>query len=130
MSRFLREVPVQLLSSGRTVERDSFEMPKQEAYFQAKQAFQTKPFQAGGYQNKVLQSGIFDKPKPVKSFGVKAGGGLDYEVGDRVRSAKYGEGIVTGIVEGGRDYEITVAYDSGQVRKAFARFAQLQKIEE
>ena len=130
MSRFLREVPVQLLSSGRTVERDSFEMPKQEAYFQAKQAFQTKPFQAGGYQNKALQSGIFDKPKPVKSFGVKAGGGLDYEVGDRVRSAKYGEGIVTGIVEGGRDYEITVAYDSGQVRKAFARFAQLQKIEE
>ena len=130
MSRFLREVPVQLLSSGRTVERDSFEMPKQEAYFQAKQAFQTKPFQAGGYQNKALQSGIFDKPKPVKSFGVKAGEGLDYEVGDRVRSAKYGEGIVTGIVEGGRDYEITVAYDSGQVRKAFARFAQLQKIEE
>ena len=130
MSRFLREVPVQLLSSGRTVERDSFEMPKQEAYFQAKQAFQTKPFQAGGYQNKALQSGIFDKPKPVKSFGVKAGGGLDYEVGDRVRSAKYGEGIVTGIGEGGRDYEITVAYDSGQVRKAFARFAQLQKIEE
>ena len=64
MSRFLREVPVQLLSSGRTVERDSFEMPKQEAYFQAKQAFQTKPFQAGGYQNKALQSGIFDKPKP------------------------------------------------------------------
>ncbi|MBQ8559846.1 MAG: DNA helicase PcrA [Tyzzerella sp.] len=138
MSRFLREVPVQLLSSGRTVERDSFEMPKQEAYFRAKQAFQTKPFQAGGYQtggyqvggyqNKALQSGIFDKPKPVKSFGVKAGGGLDYEVGDRVRSMKYGEGLVTGITEGGRDYEITVAFDSGNVRKMFAQFAQLQKI--
>jgi len=120
MSRFLREVPVGLLSSGPTVEKDDFAVPKQEAYFKAKQAFQAKPFQ--------MTSDIFDKPKPVKSFGVNAGATLDYEVGDRVRSMKYGEGLVTAITEGGRDYEITVEFDSGNVRKMFAKFAQLQKI--
>ncbi len=115
MSRFLREVPVHLLTSAQALEREMPAPPKNQAYFQARQTFQTKPFH-------------FEKPNPPKSFGVNAGASVDYEVGDRVRSARYGEGLVTAIVEGGRDYEITVEYDSGQVRKMFAKFAGLQKI--
>ncbi len=122
MSRFLREVPVHLLTSGQAIEREMTLSPeKARAYsqavqnYQARQTFQTKPFH-------------FEKPNPPKSFGVNAGASIDYEVGDRVRSARYGEGLVTAIVEGGRDYEITVEYDSGQVRKMFAKFAGLQKI--
>ena len=120
VSRFLREVPVGLLDSGRVSEQVRFTPPMQEAYRKAQQAFEAKPFQ--------MTADIFDKPKPAKSFGVNASATLDYEVGDRVRSLKYGEGLVTAITEGGRDYEITVEFDSGSVRKMFAKFAQLQKV--
>ena len=53
---------------------------------------------------------------------------LDYGKGDRVRHMKFGEGLVTGIVEGGRDYEVTVQFDTAGVKKMFAGFAKLQKI--
>ena len=64
----------------------------------------------------------------MKSFGVKQGGSLDYEVGDQVRHMKFGVGIVTGIVEGGRDYEVTVNFEQAGVKKMFASFAKLQKV--
>ena len=35
---------------------------------------------------------------------------------------------VTGIVEGGRDYEVTVEFDNAGPKKMFATFAKLQKI--
>ena len=41
---------------------------------------------------------------------------------------KFGEGLVTGIVAGGRDYEVTVSFDNVGVKKMFASFAKLQKI--
>lgn len=40
---------------------------------------------------------------------------------------KFGEGLVTGITEGGRDYEVTVQFDTAGVKKMFATFAKLQK---
>lgn len=58
-------------------------------------------------------------PKDVK---------LEYGVGDRVRHIKFGAGEVTNIVEGGRDYEVTVNFDSFGVKKMFAAFAKLTKI--
>ncbi len=41
---------------------------------------------------------------------------------------KFGEGTVTQIVEGGRDYEVTVDFDTAGTRKMFAIFAKLKKI--
>ena len=115
MSRFLKEVPMHLLKTGGNmyVDKSSFAVPKQEYYTKAKQAFRSKPF---------------DSTNAAKSFGVKTGTTLDYEVGDRVRHMKFGEGLVTGIVEGGRDYEVTVAFDNAGMKKMFATFAKLQKI--
>lgn len=49
-------------------------------------------------------------------------------VGDRVRHIKFGEGTVLSIVEGGRDYEVTVNFDGPGTKKMFAAFAKLQKI--
>ena len=118
MSRFLREVPVYLLTSGSPAGKEHIEAPKQETFFQAKQAFQAKPFQTNTYAT----------AKPTKSFGVKQGETLDYEVGDQVRHMKFGEGIVTSIVEGGRDYEVTVSFKNAGVKKMFASFAKLQKV--
>ena len=56
------------------------------------------------------------------------GEGLAYDVGDRVSHKKFGEGLVTEITEGGRDYEVTVQFDQAGVKKMFASFAKLEKV--
>lgn len=113
MSRFMKEIPVEFLSSGEIFEKMKKAEPlKQTAYQQAKQSFHSKPF--------VM--------KPVQQFKVTGGKGPGYDVGDRVRHVKFGEGLVTAITEGGRDYEVTVDFDSAGTKKMFAAFAKLQKI--
>ena len=74
-----------------------------------KMAFQTKAYQP-------------------KNFKVTKAAALDYKVGDTVRHVKFGTGIVKSIVEGGRDYEVTVDFDRFGVKKMFASFARLKKI--
>ena len=119
MSRFLKEIPMELLSTGAVFTKDKEEPEvKVSAYMQAKQAFKAKPF---GGSAPYSQS-------PAKSFGKPSGKGLDYKTGDRVRHIKFGEGTVTAIIEGGRDYEVTVAFDTAGPKKMFAAFAKLEKI--
>ena len=113
MSRFLKEVPVYLLSSGNVVMKEETDIPKQNAYMQAVQSFHAK---------------AFETPKPIRQFGNAGGSSSSYDVGDRVRHVKFGEGLVTAIVAGGRDYEVTVQFDNAGVKKMFAAFAKLQKI--
>lgn len=112
MSRFLKEVPMHLLSTGNKFRKEEIEIPKSTAYMQAKQSFHAKAFQT---------------PKPVQQFG-KVNGGPGYDVGDRVKHIKFGEGLVIGMTAGGRDYEVTVQFDNVGVKKMFATFAKLQKI--
>ena len=113
MSRFLKEVPLYLLSDGNVTRKEEVEIPKQTAYMQAKQSFHAKAFQT---------------PKPVQQFGKTIGNGPGYDVGDRVKHMKFGEGLVTAMNAGGRDYEVTVQFDEFGVKKMFATFAKLQKI--
>ena len=122
MSRFLKEVPLELISTGNKfsgngkslTDHADYEEPERKTDYQiARQAFKTKAFAA-------VQQG--------KSFGKPAGGKLEYGVGDRVRHIKFGEGTVLSIVEGGRDYEVTVNFDGPGTKKMFAAFAKLQKI--
>ena len=49
-------------------------------------------------------------------------------VGDRVSHQKFGEGEVLSINDGGRDFEVTVRFEGGNVRKMFASFAKLTKV--
>ena len=113
LSRFLKEIPLDLLDTGSIVEKNTVEMPKQTAYAQAKQTFRTKAFTTA---------------KPIKQFGTVSGEGPGYDVGDRVKHMKFGEGSVTAMTAGGRDYEVTVQFDEVGVKKMFATFAKLQKI--
>ena len=53
---------------------------------------------------------------------------LDYAEGDRVRHTRFGAGTVLKIVDGGRDFEVTVDFDGHGVKKMFAGFAKLQKL--
>ncbi len=115
VSRFMREIPMELLENGRrssNMFEEKREIPRQNAYTQAKQAFQTKAFAAAA----------------PKQFAVSKEKGLDYGVGDRVRHMKFGEGTVTQITEGGRDFEVTVEFDTAGVKKMFAGFARLVKL--
>ena len=117
MSRFLKEIPMELLSTGQVFEKivakEKREEPAKSPYMQAKQAFKTKAFASA---------------RPARQFGNAGGKGLDYGVGDRVRHMKFGDGTVTAVVEGGRDYEVTVDFDGPGTKKMFAAFAKLQKI--
>lgn len=45
-----------------------------------------------------------------------------------MKHIKFGEGTVTAITEGGRDYEVTVDFDGPGTKKMFAAFARLQKV--
>lgn len=113
MSRFLKEIPVYLFDIKGNVNKEDTSYPKQNAYVHAKNTFKTK---------------AFSTPKPVQNFGTQKGDGPGYDVGDRVRHMKFGDGLVLSMVSGGRDYEVTVDFDTVGVKKMFAGFAKLQKI--
>ena len=116
-SRFLKEIPESLIGtvSGTLRERPQMEIARNQTYAKAKAAFHSQAF------------GI---KRPVQQFKVASGEGPGYDVGDRVRHMKFGEGLVTAITEAGRDYEVTVEFDRFGVKKMFAAFAKLQKIDE
>ncbi len=115
-SRFLREIPEELLGGHKELhkEKPQIEIARNQTYAKAKAAFHSQAF------------GI---KKPVQQFKVTSGEGPGYDVGDRVRHMKFGEGLVTAITEGGRDYEVTVEFDTVGVKKMFAAFARLKKVE-
>ena len=64
----------------------------------------------------------------TKGLSAAAGTRPDYGIGDRVRHIKFGDGTVTELKEGARDYEVTVDFDEGGTRRMFAAFAKLKKL--
>ena len=68
------------------------------------------------------------KPYNLSDFKVKPVGELDYQVGDRVKHIKFGEGTVQEITKGGRDFEVAVEFDRVGRKKMFASFAKLKKV--
>lgn len=51
----------------------------------------------------------------------------DYDIGDRVKHVKYGEGTVTDLEPGPRDYKVTVDFDEAGQKIMYAAFAKLVK---
>lgn len=52
----------------------------------------------------------------------------DYEVGDRIRHVKYGEGIVTALQKEPRDYKVTVQFEQAGQKIMYASFAKLKRV--
>lgn len=113
VSRFVREIPRELVDLGHTIQEKK---PKAEDLIPTPTKYSK--------MKEILQSRNY-KPREFK---VTKSGSLDCEVGDTVRHIKFGVGIVKEIVEGGRDYEVTVEFDKVGVKKMFASFAKLKKI--
>lgn len=140
VSRFVREIPPELLS-GKIYEPKTKEEPIEQSTFQkARKAFRTVPSYGGSGYGKEVGEGygstfrsskatkpVYTKVENQRDFG-SAGGALSYQVGDRVRHIKFGDGEVMAIVSGGRDYEVTVDFDKAGTKKMFASFAKLKKI--
>ena len=116
VSRFIEDIPKEVLAENETANvqpKEKKERPETKAhaaYRQMRETFKTK---------------AFAQPQVE----AKKEGGLSYNVGDRVRHIKFGVGSVTDIREGGRDYEVTVDFDRVGVKKMFASFAKLTKVE-
>lgn len=118
VSRFVSEIPMELLSgtvaTGKSIPRQVQEQKTSPFAGSAKQILRSKP---------VVQV-------PIKAFSTDATErmSLSYVEGDRVRHMKFGEGTVTQIVAGGRDFEVTVDFDRFGTKKMFASFAKLKKV--
>lgn len=156
VSRFVKEIPPELMA-GEIYEASSYEEPVEKSTYQkAYGAFRRVP-DYGSSQSMGTRwidgygSAYADTPegRSVSSFGGKkknepvytpvrnqrqfgqakeSQGALGYQVGDRVRHFKFGDGVVTSIVSGGRDYEVTVDFDKAGTKKMFAAFAKLKKL--
>lgn len=151
VSRFVKEIPKHLLG-GEIYEPKTAEVPVLDNDYQrARKAFRTSATSYSSYgQSAYAKSGEteYDQRYKGSSFGsskskiptytpvsnqrsfvsANTKAELDYGVGDRVRHIKFGDGEVVAVIEGGRDYEVTVDFDKAGTKKMFASFAKLKKI--
>ena len=116
VSRFVKEIPRELLAG--TIQKEKMpDIPKPS--MMAKNAFSAKPMalrRTGVPEARNFGNSTMKKP-------------LDYAVGDTVSHLKFGTGVVKQIIDGGRDYEVTVDFSGVGVKKMFASFAKLVKTE-
>ncbi len=131
VSRFVKEIPQELLDNRPPAPRfHSMDIPspdisrtKPAAVLMPKRtAAENKPFIAGGGLGSLNAAGI------TKGVGAVTGGKPDYDIGDRVKHIKYGEGTVTELEPGPRDYKVTVDFDDAGQKIMYAAFAKLIKI--
>ena len=134
ISRFVDEIPEEELEAsrlesknfGRTISLDDGDMPWNRparpagvsTFGRGENAYASRT--AAFSQGTALAFG--------KAFTVAKADRLDYEVGDRVRHIKFGDGTVKEIKDGGKDYEVTVEFDTMGQKRMFASFAKLKKL--
>lgn len=128
VSRFVKEIPQELMDnrppvSKFRIEEEQPSVSRPRAILTPKRtAAENKPFIAGGGLGALSAAGI------SKGLGAVTGGKPDYDIGDRVKHVKYGEGTVTDLEPGPRDYKVTVDFDDAGQKIMYAAFAKLIKI--
>ncbi|MBQ2981933.1 MAG: DNA helicase PcrA [Lachnospiraceae bacterium] len=154
MSRFVGEIPGYLLDKGTTTGKTSVGAGSFGG-FGSSSSFSSGVKTGSSYISSgrgmsaadLFRTNAFDKPKTSimskPAFGssltskpaalskgseMSKADGLDYGVSDRVKHIKFGVGTVTAINDSGRDYEVTVNFDTAGPKKMFASFAKLKKI--
>lgn len=130
VSRFVKEIPSALLDGEiyQPKSRDDFGMSVKDD-LTTRSAPGVKRRQAYVGQTSQSKKAAMKSTYSSQSMGTRiAKNPLSYGEGDQVRHAKFGVGRVTQIRDGGRDYEVTVEFESGNTKKMFASFAKLEKI--
>ena len=117
VSRFVNEIPKEYIqSSDRSLKRSMNYTTR------STEEFMAPPRQSSQVAFKSFQKDNISKGAP------EINGSLDYAVGDTVKHIKFGTGIVKEIKAGGRDFEVTVDFETAGTKKMFAAFAKLTKI--
>lgn len=134
LSRFCNEIPPDVVDSNTGLKKRFGE-------HMAGGAHTSKPvstIEAGRFVSNTGKSAAVHAKKNSLNEAARSGLGrqfkvekmdtLPYEKGDRVKHIKFGEGTVTTIIDGKRDFEVTVDFDSVGTKRMFASFAKLKKI--
>ncbi len=128
VSRFVREIPTELMDNNVPVTKRREEEPvydfRPKAILKPKVTAQpVKPFIAQGLGSLNRVAGITKGAAALEADTV-----LDYEKGDRVRHMKYGEGEVLAIEREPKDYKVTVLFDNAGQKIMYASFAKLKRV--
>ncbi|HKM00113.1 MAG TPA: UvrD-helicase domain-containing protein, partial [Mobilitalea sp.] len=124
-SRFINEIPRYLLKIN-VPERQKMQSGFRDRSYNSDdlssldKAFDfEKPSASGKYEQSQISY------KPYKQIPGSNMGTLDYGVGDMVKHIKFGTGVVTDITMGGKDYEVTVDFQTFGTKKLISTFANL-----
>ena len=143
VSRFVREIPEQLMDNRIEKPRYADVYPKSSSYGEETASYgrkkpvavlkrgtdeEVKPFITGGGLGSLASLGVTRGMPGASDTGAVKGGKPDYDIGDRVRHIKFGEGTVTDLEPGPRDYKVTVDFDDAGTKVMYALFAKLEKI--
>ena len=128
VSRFVKEIdPALLDGSVPTSKVRMTDIPSESLSGYGMQMARSKPYATGPMaRNADKKPFIATMTKGSALLGQKEP--LDYGVGDTVSHVKFGTGIVEEIVDGGRDYEVSVRFEKYGVKRMFAAFAKLKKL--
>jgi DNA helicase-2/ATP-dependent DNA helicase PcrA len=152
VSRFVKEIPQELLDNRLPVYKRDFSDYEDDSYERV--SFKQKPYDFTGrttVYKTPLNTGsgmsVFGTAKPkavlkkkttpenVKPFIAQAtavnktpSGAINYTVGDRVRHSRFGDGTVLAMEPGPKDTKVTVHFDEGGQKIMYATFAKLVKI--
>ena len=130
VSRFVKEIDPSLFDGRLPINRvRETDIPSVGMTRYTRDMAGSKPYASSLYERNAgvrpyIAKASFQKGSEITSGKIT----LDYSVGDTVSHIKFGRGEVLSIVDGGRDYEVSVNFENYGVKKMFASFAKLKKI--
>lgn len=118
-SRFINEIPRHLVKQtyGAVLKPETESKPTE--FSRTKASLYTKDRKNPFANNPYIQKGM-GSASPA--------GAPDYQVGDRVSHAKFGQGIVRSLTKLTNDYEVVIEFDGFGQRKLRSSFAKLTKL--
>jgi DNA helicase-2/ATP-dependent DNA helicase PcrA len=127
LSRFVREIPGDLLDSSQTLELARDKEDQNSDLFSKSNISNTSvlPKQR---DRSFFTNAPYQAKQPVKALPQNESITLDYGVGDLVKHMKFGIGQVMEIGPGGADHQVTVSFPSVGTKKLLARLSGLKKI--
>ena len=131
LSRFVKEIPEELLDGDGVIKRRSSSAGSTADRFGGRSPY-GQGFPSYRREEPKTETRTPAANPPQASFGkpftVEKARSLPYKEGDRVTHIKFGDGTVKEIVDGTRDFEVTVQFDAFGEKRMFASFAKLKKI--
>ena len=137
LSRFVREIPRELVDLGEENARVGRTMPALEKSSIGRtlraaindEAYTPKPSALSPSSTvRGKRKDNYDNPYLKKQTSKASDYKIDYQVGDTVRHVKFGEGTVLEIVPSGKDAMVTVDFRTWGQKRMLAAFAKLVKV--